>query len=401
MTDEYGRAADHVLGKTYTRRAVLKGTLAAGAGALAVSALGGGVFTHGVEASTSPSSPGAVYAMTNEATGNRVQAFNRGADGRLTAAGSFPTGGMGSASFEGSAGGLILAGQSPDNLGRGNRYLFATNTGSNEISVFVVQQDRLTLVDKVPSGGVQPVSLTLRKDVLYVLNQASGNINGFLLGAQGTLTPIPGSTRPVTGGGPADTAQVAFTPGGDVLVVTGKNTNIIDTYTVGADRVASGPVPNQATGVTPFGFAFTQRGQVIVAESFQGAMGQGAASSYEVPNTGVLVPISGPVRNNRSDTCWVVITDDNRYAYVANAQTGDVSSYRVAPDGTLALLAPIAGLTGPLTIDEALSQDSRYLYVRVLSDGTIRVFQVQEDGSLTPLQTIGGLPPGAIGLAAR
>jgi 6-phosphogluconolactonase (cycloisomerase 2 family) len=308
---------------------------------------------------------------------------------------------MGSSSFEGSAGGLILAGQSPDNLGRGNRYLFATNTGSNEISVFVVQQGGLTLVDKVPSGGMQPVSLTLRKNVLYVLNQASGNINGFILGEQGTLTPIPGSTRPVTGGGPADTAQVSFTPGGDVLVVTGKNTNIIDTYTVGADRVAHGPIPNQATGVTPFGFAFTQRGQVIVAESFQGAMGQGAASSYEVPSTGVLVPISGPVRNERSDTCWVVITDNNKYAYVANAQSGDVSSYRVAPDGTLILLAPIAGTTGPLTIDEALSQDSRYLYVRVLSDGSIRVFQVQEDGSLTPLQTIGGLPPGAIGLAAR
>ena len=130
-------------------------------------------------------------------------------------------------------------------------------------------------------------------------------------------------------------------------------------------------------------------------------MGQGAASSYEVPNTGVLVPISGPVRNERSDTCWVVITDDNKYPYVANPQSGDVSSYRIAPDGTLTLLARIAGMTGPLTIDEAPSQDSHYLYVRVLSDGSIRVFQVQEDSNLTPFQTIDGLPPGAIGLAAR
>lgn len=38
-------------------------------------------------------SPGAVYAMTNDATNNQVVVLNRGADGRLTPAGSFPTGG--------------------------------------------------------------------------------------------------------------------------------------------------------------------------------------------------------------------------------------------------------------------------------------------------------------------
>ena len=345
--------------------------------------------------------PGAVYAMTNEPTGNRVLVYNRAADGTLTPGGSFATGGMGSGQFEGSAGGLILTGQSPDNLGRGNHYLLATNTGSNEISVFAVKQNALTLVEKVPSGGVQPVSLTLRRNVLYVLNQASGNINGFTFGAQGELTPIPGSARPVTGGGPADAAQVAFTPSGDVLVVTGKNTNVIDTYVVDKGGLADGPIPNPASGVTPFGFSFTQRGQLITSESFQGAQGQGAASSYEVPGDGILVPISRTVRNDRSDTCWVVITDNNKYAYVTNAMSGDISSFRVEPDGTLVLLDPVAGTLGVLPIDEALSNNSHYLYARTLSDGRITAFAVQEDGSLTPIQTVGGLPPGAIGLAAK
>lgn len=39
-------------------------------------------------------SPGAVYAMTNDVTNNQVVVLNRGADGRLTPAGSFPTGGQ-------------------------------------------------------------------------------------------------------------------------------------------------------------------------------------------------------------------------------------------------------------------------------------------------------------------
>jgi hypothetical protein len=173
-------------------------------------------------ANNEPNSPGAVYAMTNDPTDNQVMVFNRAADGILTPAGSFPTGGQGSGSFEGSAGGLILTAQSPDNLGGGNRYLFATNAGSNDISVFVVKQDGLTLVNRVSSGGQQPVSVTYRKKLLYVLNQTSGNIVGFNVGAQGELTLIPGSSRPVTGSGAADTAQVGFNKQGDVLVVTGR-----------------------------------------------------------------------------------------------------------------------------------------------------------------------------------
>jgi 6-phosphogluconolactonase (cycloisomerase 2 family) len=205
----------------------------------------------------------------------------------------------------------------------------------------------------------------------------------------------------VTGGGPADTAMIAFTPDGNVLAVTGKNSNVIDTYLVGRDGIASGPIANASTGVTPFGFAFTQNGGLIVAESFQGAMGQGAASFYFVPNNGVLVPLSGPVRNNRSDTCWVVVTDNNKYAYVTNAMSGDISSYRIGYDGVLTLLQAVAGTTGPVTIDEAFSNNSHYLYVRTVNDGKITSFEVQQDGTLTPLQVIGGLPPGAIGLAVK
>lgn len=352
-------------------------------------------------ANNEPHSPGAVYAMTNDPTNNQVMVFNRAADGILTPAGSFPTGGQGSGNFEGSAGGLILTAQSPDNLGGGNRYLFATNAGSNDISVFVVKKDGLMLVNRVSSGGQQPVSVTYRKKLLYVLNQTSGNIVGFNVGAQGELTLIPGSSRPVTGGGAADTAQVGFNKQGDVLVVTGKNTSIIDTYVVDKNGLANGPILNPSSGITPFGATFTQRGQLVVTEGFMATQGNGAASSYEVRDDGVLVPISATVRNNRSDTCWVVITDNQKYAYVSNAMSGDISSYRIEPDGTLVLLQSLAGTSGFVSIDNALSTNSRFLYVRSFSDGRISSFEVQEDGSLTPLQTFVGLPPGAIGLAAR
>ena len=71
--------------------------------------------------------PGAVYAMTNDATNNQVVVLERAADGTLTPAGAFPTGGTGSGTFENSANGLIIGEQSHNNLNGGNKYLYATN----------------------------------------------------------------------------------------------------------------------------------------------------------------------------------------------------------------------------------------------------------------------------------
>jgi len=356
------------------------------------------------------SGPGTVWAMTNETAGNRVLTYARAADGTLTERGSFSTGGTGSGGFEGSSNGLILGEQSPGNLGnRGNHLLFATNTGSGDVSVFRVRpDDTLELVEREGSGGLEPISITVHGNIAYVLNNVSGNIQGFTVAGNGELTPIPGSSRPVTGGGLADVAQIAFTPGGDTLVVTGKNTNVIDTYLVGRGGVVTaGPIPNRANGITPFGMAFTQRGQLLTTEGHLTTQGLGAVSSYDVEKDGTLKVISGTVRNFRSDTCWVVISDNGKLAYVTNVTSGDISSYRVEPDGTLVLLQSIAADTGGLfPIDEALSGNSKYLYARVLNGptglpGTIRAYRVEQDGMLTLLQTVPGLPPGAIGLAAK
>src|SRR5262245_43996796 len=52
---------------------------------------------------------GAVYTMDNAASENHVLAFQRAADGKLTSAGSFATGGNGAGSGLGSQGAVILS----------------------------------------------------------------------------------------------------------------------------------------------------------------------------------------------------------------------------------------------------------------------------------------------------
>ena len=359
--------------------------------------------------SLSASTPGAVYVMTNEVAGNRILVYDRAPDGTLTASGAFATGGTGSGEFEGSGNGLILGEQSPNNLNGGYHYLYAVNTGSASISVFEVTNDGLQLVEVEPSGGRAPISVTVRNKTLYVLNsdgaQCAGgipSIAGFTVGAKGTLTPIAGSNRPLSTAGNSGCSQISFTKDGGVLIVTERAADVISTYVVDRQTgLATGPTTNQTSGNGPFAFTFTQRGQLLTAENSQGAMGLGAAASYDVSRDGILTPNGPSARNGRSDTCWIVNTDDGKLAFVANAMSGDLSSYAVAPDGTLTLLVPVAASIGPTPADLALSGNSRYLYARTFQLGTLTVFEVVADGTLIQLQVIVGIPPGAVGLAAK
>ena len=186
--------------------------------------------------------PGAVYTLSNSTSGNSAILYTRGADGTLLEIGSFGTGGLGTGGGLGDQGALVLSAN--------NRWLFAVNAGSNEITVFAVTPNGLTWLNKVSSGGVRPISITVHENLLYVLNAGSGgNITVFSVGDNGNLSTLAGSTRALsdTATGPA---QVAFNPNGTVLVVTEKATNRIDTYTVGTDGIASGPTPHTSAGQT-------------------------------------------------------------------------------------------------------------------------------------------------------
>ena len=232
----------------------------------------------------------------------------------------------------------------------------------------------LELVDVVDSGGLLPVSLTTYKDWLYVLNAGgSGNISGFRIGQDGTLTPLAGSTQPVSneGVGPAPgLTQVAFNSDGSALVVTEKTTSLIDTYEV-LDGLAGAPVAHPSEGAVPFGFAFDRQNHAIVSEA------SGSASSYEIDGTGFNV-ISSAVVNTQVAACWIAISKNGKFAYTTNAGSGSISSYGIGQDGSLTLLE----------------------YTLGAGSHTITVFQFAANGSLTNLGNI-SVPAGVAGLAAH
>jgi 6-phosphogluconolactonase (cycloisomerase 2 family) len=284
----------------------------------------------------------------------------------------------------------------------GNRqWLFAVNAGSDDISVFRIEPGGLTLTDRVASGGDFPVSLTFSGGLLYVLNGGgAGNITGFRLDPSGTLTPLAGSTRPLSGAETTAPAQISFTEEGRVLVVTEKATNKIDTYLVGPDGLAGGPTVQNSQGETPFGFGIIRPGVVIVSEAFGGAPGAGTMSSYG-QSGGSLSLISGSVPDFQAAPCWVAITPSRRFAYTTNTGSNSISSYRVAADGRLELLRSVAGQTGEGSAPTDMAITGRFLFALNQAGGEVDVFGVRGDGRLVYRSSVGGLPPFAVGLAER
>ncbi len=348
---------------------------------------------------------GAVYVLTNQLE-NAVAVFNRSADGTLTSAGEFTTGGAGDPVAQPQDPPVDpLASQGALILDQGHQFLFAVNAGSNQISVLKISNTGLDLVDVVDSGGVRPISLTLHENLLYVLNEGgTPNVTGFALEDDGTLTPLAGSTQPLIGGMAADPAQVNFNTDGTLLVVTEKAGNRIDTYTIDNNGLASAPIENASSGMTPFGFAFNNPGFLVVSEAAGGVPNASSASSYSAADDGMLSVISASVPDSQTAACWVVIVNNGQTAFVSNTGSGTISSYGVGPgNGTLSLINPVAADGGPDSAlrDMALNNNSHFLYVQAAGGQEVRSFRVENDGSLTLIDTDMGLPFGAQGIAAK
>jgi 6-phosphogluconolactonase (cycloisomerase 2 family) len=339
--------------------------------------------------------PGAVYAMTNASGGNSILILDRGANGALTSAGSFATGGGGTGSGLGSQGSLTLTND--------QRWLLAVNAGSNDVTVFSVTPGGLEFRSKTPSGGTTPISVAIHDRLVYVLNAGTPNISGFRLSSDGRLASIAGSTQFINGA--TGLAQIAFAAEGDVLIVTDKPTNQIFTFKVNDDGVATAPVAHVSNGATPFGFAVDRRDHVVVSDAHGGPGGTSALSSYEVNDDGNLQIITGPIGTNQLAACWVVITKNDKFTFTSDTASGVITGYSLARDGSLTLLDSqgVSARTGAgsTPTDLALSENSRFLFSLNPGTGTIAGWRIGSDGALVFTGGATGIPASASGIAAR
>lgn len=348
-----------------------------------------------IPALAQPSGAGAVYTITNAAPHNELVLFQRSATGVLTSSASFSTGGSGT--------GIALGSDHAVRIGDEGRWLVTVNAGSNTVALFDVTGPTPKLLSVADSGGLTPNSIALAHDRIYVLNSGSpASVAGFNVTQTGVLRLIPGSVQALSVAAP-QAPQIGYTPDGYV-VVTEKATNSIDVFTVNRDGSLSAANTQPSSGPTPFGFLFDRRGHMIVTEAAGAATGASTVSSYAISNPGELQVISPSVPNYQTASCWLAISSDNRYFYVANTDSDNLSEYQLSKSGALTLVgngvaATVA--TGSKPADLAFSSNSTFLYVANGGFGTITGWSVNPDGSLTNIGTTGTLPTSMAGLAAR
>jgi 6-phosphogluconolactonase (cycloisomerase 2 family) len=336
-----------------------------------------------------------VFAQTDNTAGNQVVVYDRAADGTLSQAGTYSTGGLG-----GQTGGSVadhLSSQGSLSYDPRHSLLFAVNAGSDTVSVFAVGGDQLRLRQVIGSGGSFPVSVAVHGQLVYVLDAENGGaVQGYWL-AFGRLFPVPGSNRPL-GLDPTATpqfthtpGQVAFSPDGSQLIVTTKaNGNDIDVFGVRPDgNLSSHPVVNSEPGTIPFGITFDQAGHLVVAET-----GLDALATFALRPDGTVTLIDA-VPSGQAATCWVAPAGGVEFA--SNAGSGTLSGYSDSASGQLALLGQTA--TDPGTIDAVATPDGRFLYVQTGVNGIIDEFAVEPGGSLTEIGSVAD-GVGAEGIAA-
>jgi hypothetical protein len=338
-----------------------------------------------------------VFVQTNEPAGNRIVVYDRGADGRLSEAGVYPTGGLG---------GVAAPGTESDTLGSqgslaydsAHRVLLAVNAGSDTVSTFRVRGDRLRLVDVEASGGQFPASIAVHDGLVYVLNAGgTGIVQGFRLSRHG-VTPISGSARSL---GLANTdppnfltspGQVGFTPDGVKLLVTTKASgSAIDVFSVGSDGLLSAtPVVNASATPVPFAFTFVPAGRLVSGEA-----GTSSVTTYQIQPGGMLTDPRSQ-SDGQVALCWILRVGG--FYYVSNTGSNTLSSFEIDASGQPSLLSAVAATTNPGPIDLASSDD--FLYAQTGINGTVDEFHVVGDGTLEPLGTVAGLPSGIEGIAA-
>ena len=355
-----------------------------------------GLFAFGAgAASAAAAEPGdrdatrhAVFVEADDPAGNTIAVYDRNGDGTLTAAGRYATGGTGGVL----TGSVVdhLASQGAVTLDRQGHLLYAVNAGSNTVTVFAVNGDRLERLQVVGTGGEFPVSVTVHRGVVYVLNARNGgSIQGFRQVGP-FLVRIPAWNRPLGLNASATPefvntpGQVAFTPNGAALIVTTKaNGSQIDVF--GIDRSgdpSAAPTVNADAGNVPFAVTFDPAGRLVVAEA-----GDNAVASFDLHQDGTLTLVDRELTGQKA-TCW--IAGVGSHLYLDNAGSGSVSRFEATSTG----LVPGGNTaTDPGTIDAAVS--GGYLYVQTGAHGIVDEFAIGADGALTAIGSV--TVPGTVG----
>jgi 6-phosphogluconolactonase (cycloisomerase 2 family) len=311
-----------------------------------------------------------VYTESNnpESDHNAVLAFFRSADGTLTQIGTFSTRGTGEVNLPKVVG--------PDDSSQevvatpDGQFLYAVNQGSNTVAAFRIRRDgSLDFINTFASGGVQPDSIGIVNDRLYVNNKGDATatdpgtvaptITGFTINPDGVLSPIPNSTVTLPVG--TVPSQNLISPNGQFLfsdifgVNTAPQSNTLAPFQIegnGTLKLAPGgnvaaQAPNATTAAPALLGAAANPNHNIV---YAGLTGLSEVAVFTYDASGRLTFVGATARNNQGGAapCWAAVSPDGKFLYTGDTGSDSVGVYSLA-DPLHPVQTQELFLGGPLT----------------------------------------------------
>lgn len=279
-----------------------------------------------------------------------------------------------------------------------HKLLFVSNQQANTVSAFSVNTGTGALA-AVPGSpfatGARPTGIAVDAmgRFVFVANQAGSSISVFSIGANGLLSPVPGS--PFVAGNPFG---LAVNPAGTLLFANNfpdsmvSDLNTVSAFQIGANG-ALNPVPGSpfatanaagfasAIGLTvdpagKFLFVADHMAQTVVPFSITstGALTSVAALPAPAPSCSVSCH-NNPLR--------LTVHPNDRFVYATNVQAGTVTAFSMA-NGVLSPIGDVATGTHPFGV--ALDPSGQFLFAVNKVDNSISAYTVNSStGMVTPI----------------
>ena len=242
----------------------------------------------------------------------------------------------------------------------------------------VVRRGWLSVFSMLAIGFVC-LAAPLRAQFAYVANDSSNNVSAYSIGANGALTPVPGSPF-AAGIGPF---SVAVDPTGKFAYVANFGSNNVSAYSIGANGALT-PVPGSpfAAGTSPVSVAVDPTGKfAYVANGISNNV-----SAYSIGANGALTPVPGSPFAAGNGPFSVAVDPTGKFAYVANAGSNNVSAYSIGANGAL---TPVPGFALRSGERARLSGRGSHGQVRLRGKpglgNNVSAYSIGANGALTPV----------------
>jgi 6-phosphogluconolactonase (cycloisomerase 2 family) len=271
-------------------------------------------------------------------------------------------------------------------VGTAMNYTYATNTNSNNLSIYGSTANGLlnplNNLTQITGGSPNWTTFDPTGRFAYVTNSGSNTVSMYMVEANGALTPL--STPFIaTGNSPI---TIAFDPTGRFAYVANQTSNSVSMYSLNQSTgILTSLNPNSiAAGTAPVGVTADPSGQYLYVTNYQ----SNNISMYKINQiTGVLNPlVPTPTVSVRSTPFELEFDPAGRYAYVPNATLGSISVFSFNPATGLLTLASEYKTSSTKITEIRFAPNGNYAYITNQINNSVTMLGVNPNtGALTAL----------------